>query len=212
MASRLSLYNAALTLCGERVLASLTENREPRRLLDQAWDDNGVKLCLEAGQWRFAMRTVMLDYDPDISPEFGFRRGFVKPTDWCATSGVCSDEYFNSPLLQYNDEAGRWYADIDIIYVRYVSNDAAYGGDLSLWTTRFFDYAAAHFASKIALKLTSDKEKMGGLLKMAEKRLSEARNHDAMAEPTRFPPPGNWSQSRSGRGNRNRQSRGQLIG
>lgn len=212
MATRLSLYNAALTLCGERVLASLTENREPRRLLDQVWDDSGVDLCLESGQWRFAMRTVMLDYDPDINPEFGFRRGFVKPTDWKVTSALCSDEYFNSPLLQYNDEAGRWYADIDIIYVRYVSNDAAYGADLSLWTIRFFDYVAAHFASKIVLKLTSDKEKMAGMIKLAEKRMSEAKNHDAMSEPTRFPPPGNWSLSRSGGRNRDRRSRGQLIG
>src|SRR3990172_7607076 len=164
MADRLSLYNAALTFCGERVLASLTESREPRRLLDQVWDDGGVNLCLEAGQWRFAMRAVSLDYDPDITPAFGLIRAFAKPTDWRATSAVCSDEYMNTPLLQYVDEAGYWYADLDTIYVRYVSSDAAFGNNFSLWPTRFFDFAACHFATKIVLKLTSSQEKMAGLI------------------------------------------------
>ena len=31
---QLSLYNNALTVLGERKIASLTENREPRRVLD----------------------------------------------------------------------------------------------------------------------------------------------------------------------------------
>jgi len=38
--SRLKLYNDALTACGESHLASLTEDREPRRLLDHVWDEN----------------------------------------------------------------------------------------------------------------------------------------------------------------------------
>ena len=38
MITRLQLYNSALLLLGERNLASLSENREPRRLLDHVWD------------------------------------------------------------------------------------------------------------------------------------------------------------------------------
>jgi hypothetical protein len=37
-ASKLKLYNDALGILGERRLASLTENREPRRVLDEVWD------------------------------------------------------------------------------------------------------------------------------------------------------------------------------
>lgn len=210
--TRLRLYNDALIMCGERTLASLTENREPRHLLDHVWDNDGVHACLESGQWKFAMRTVMLDYDSAVSPSFGYRRGFSKPTDWCLTSALCSDEYFNSPLLQYSDEAGYWYADLDLIYVKFVSDDAAFGGDLSTWTTKFTDFAAAHFASKIIWKLTSDDEKRDKVMKLRGALLSIAKNHDAMADPVKFPAPGNWTSSRRGHGRRDRGSRTNLIG
>ena len=80
MTTQLDLYNGALLQVGERFLASLTEQREPRRLLDQVWAANGVKTCLEEGQWPFAMRTVQVDYDPSITPTFGYARVFQKPT------------------------------------------------------------------------------------------------------------------------------------
>ena len=86
--SRLKLYNDALTVCDESHLASLTEDRKSRRLLDHVWDNDGVKNCLEAAQWKFGTRTVRLDYDPAYDPEFGYRRAFEKSTDWCLTVAV----------------------------------------------------------------------------------------------------------------------------
>jgi hypothetical protein len=211
--SRLKLYNDALIICGEGTLDSLNENREPRYLLDHVWDNDGVKYCLEAGQWRFAMRTIRLDYTTSIQPdEFGYRRAFVKPTDWCTTAALCSDEYFNSPLLQYTDEAGYWYADLDELYVRYVSNDSSYGGDLSLWPAHFTDFVAAHFASKIILKLTSDEKKRDGVVSWERRKRREAKSRDAMTDPTRFAPQGSWTASRMGGAKRDRGSRSNLTG
>ncbi len=210
--TRLKLYNDALTICGERILASLTENREPRRLLDHVWDNDGVKACLEQGQWRFAIRTTMRDYDPSITPEFGYQYAFQKPDDWVSTVGVCSDGFFRSPLNAYEDEEEFWYADLQTIYVRYVSNDSNYGGDLSKWTVAFADFAAAHFASKIIFKLTSDEKKRNSVIQWEERQLKRAKNHNAMGGPTQFPPAGSWSQSRSRRSSRERGNRGSLIG
>jgi hypothetical protein len=217
LTTRLELYNAALLICGERFLSSLSEDREPRHLLDHVWDNDGVKHCLEAGQWRFAMRAIRLDYDTAIEPEFGYRRAFSKPTDWCATAGVCSDEYFNVPLTQYIEETGYWFADLDELYVRYVSNDSSFGGDLSLWPSRFADFVATFFASKIILKLTSDEKKRdailhprSGLLARARK---EAKSLDAMSGPTVFPATGSWVASRgAGGARRDRGSRSDLTG
>lgn len=217
MTTRIEIYNSALLICGERFLSSLNEDREPRHLLDHVWDNDGVKHCLESGQWRFAMRAVRLDYDTAIEPEFGYRRAFQKPTDWCATSAVCSDEYFNVPLTQYIEETGYWFADLDELYVRYVSNDSAFGGDLSIWPAKFADFVATYFASKIILKLTSDEKKRdailhprNGLLVRARK---EAKSHDAMAGPVTFPAPGSWVTSRrAGWGRRDRGSRSNLTG
>lgn len=214
-ATRLSVYNEALSICGERSLSltsGLTEVREGRYLLDDVWNNNGVRFCLEQAQWKFAMRSQMLDYDTSITPGFGYRRAFQKGTDWCLTSAVCSDEYFRTPLLEYNDEAGYLYSNIDQIYVRFVSDDSSYGGDMSLWTTTFATYVASHFASRVIMTLSSDKERQKQVIGLSEKALKEAKSLDAMADPEKMIPHGSWASSRIRGIRRDRGSRSNLIG
>lgn len=207
--TKLQLYNDALLYCGETALASLSEDREARYLLDQVYDTGGIEDCLEEAPWIFALRTVKGDYDPTITPSFGYRRVFAKPTDWVATAELCEDEYFNSPLLRYSDEGGYFHSDLDIIYIRYVSNDTSYGLDLDAWPPSFNCFVAAHFASKIILKTTSDEKKQKTIYAIRENELKGAKNKNAMASPTKFSPPGKWQMSRNGtrrrrdRGNRN---------
>ena len=212
--SKLKLYNAALTICGEKHLADLTEERKPRRLLDNAWDNGAVDACLEMAQWHFAIKTVRLDYDTDVVPQFGFTRAFEKGSDWIVTAGVCSDEYFYAPLTQYEDQAGFWYANLDEIYIRYVSNDANYGGDYALWPATFVDFVAAHLATMIILDLTADEKKQDKVEKWENKKLRIAKSRNGMVGPTRFPPPGSFVTSRSNKSGRTRDrgNRGSLIG
>lgn len=222
---RLKIYNGALRLIGERSLASLDEDREPRRLLDEVWNDGGARYCLERGQWKFAMRAARLDYSTDVTPEWGYRWAFEKPTDWVDTSAVCSDEYFRVPLTQYSDEVGFWCCDLDQIWVKYVSDDEDFGGNLANWPYSFTDYVKAYFAGEVAMKLAaSDKtiiflngnptKNESGII---ARRLVTAKNRDAMAGPTTFPAQGSWSASRQGRMNGRRSwndggNRGSLIG
>lgn len=223
MTTRLLIYNDALMLCGEAMLATLTENREPRRLLDQVWSSDGVRACLEKGQWHFAMRTVQVDPDAAIAPTFGYRLAFTKPTDWLQTSAVCSDEYFKVPLLNYADEPGNWYADVQPIYVKYVSDNAAFGGDLAKWPASFSKYVAAYFASEIINKLAGSRpeqiKRLFGPPGAPEKgelhmRLHAAKNAAAIGQPTQFPAQGNWTLARNGwrSGFRDGGNRGRLIG
>lgn len=211
MTSRLSLYNDALLLCGERMLSNLTEEREPRRLLDQVWNSGGVNGCLEEGQWHFAMRTAQIDYDPDIEPDFGYQHAFTKPTDWVLTSALCEDEFFNEPLLQYSDEAGYWYSELDTIYVRYVSDDDTYGLNLNSWPSSFSDFVAADFASRIILKLSSDTAKHNMLIALREQSKKNAKNRAAMADPSKIPVQGNWSKARMRGGRRYRDDQGNPV-
>lgn len=197
MADQLSIYNGALLIVGERFLASLTEEREPRRLLDFVWSDNGVKECLEAGQWNFAMRSSQIDYDPAVEPDFGYNRAFSKPDDWVLTSSVCADEFFRSPLTRYVDEAGYWYSDMDTIFVRYVSNSVSYGMNMGLWPESFTRYVQSHFASRICLKTSGSDADHQRVMKHKERALLEARNRSAMTGPTTFSARGNWSLSRN---------------
>jgi len=217
---KLSVFNDALLLLGERTLSGLTEEREPRRLLDQVWDNGAVNSCLERGQWYFAMRTVRIDFDPAVSPDFGYQYAFDKGSDWIITSAVCSDEYFRWPITRYTDENGYWYADEQEIYVKYVSNDVAYGNDLSIWPISFKDYVSAYLASKIVMKISGGDDKMlvyltgndgdGGYLK---KSLDFAKSKAAMALPTTFPARGSWSNARHrGRRQDGGNRSGPLIG
>ena len=205
------------------MLASLTETGESRRLLDQVWDEQGVRACLEHGQWIFAMRTQKIEYDPSTEPPFGYTRAFNKPTDWVATSALTSDEFFRVPVLRYSDEIGYWFADIDTIYVRFVSDDEDYGGNLALWRPAFTEYVKAYFASKIVMKLTGDKGRWAAILGrdltgmkdgILVGALKVAKNKDAMAVAPGFAPTGNWVNSRSGRTTRGDggNTTGSLIG
>jgi hypothetical protein len=196
MTTKLTIFNGALTIVGERLLGSLTENREPRRLLDQVWDSNGVKTCLEMGQWGFAMRTKAIDYDSGIEPAFGFSRVFDKPDDWVLTSALCQDEFFRAPLLNYFDEAGYWYSDLDTIYVRYVSDDTGYGLDFNKWPESFREFVEAHFASKIVQRITGSDASKKEVDKVRADKLKTAKSRAAMADATTFPARGSWGLSR----------------
>lgn len=212
--TRLSIYNDALLLCGERALSALTENVEPRYLLDQVWNQDGVKFCLEKSFWKFAMRTVRIDYDTAITPDFGYARAFTKPSDWCLTAALCADEYFRVPITRYEDEADNWYADEDEIYVRYVSTDDNYGMSYARWPRIFTEYVAAHFATKIMLKVTNDDDRLNRTIKIGQQLLRDAKNNNLLAEPVRFAAQGGWTKARTrwGSNNNDRGNNGSLIG
>lgn len=212
MTTQLQLYNDALTDIGERQLSTITDSRESRRLLDLVWDGGAVNYCLEMGLWNFAMRTVMLEYSPSVEPPFGYQRAFDKPTDYIRTAALCSDERFRVPLLQYSDEADYWFADLDVIYVRYVSNDDAYGLNLNKWPQTFTKYVSAFLAAEVAPKLTQDQARVLKAEKNAHDRLMRARSNDAMNEATAIPPPSRWTSARMGRSRGDRGNNGSLIG
>lgn len=223
MTDRLRLYNGALLLAGDRQLSSLSENREPRHLLDLVWNDGGVAYCLEQAQWHFAMRAARFDYNPSVQPDFGFQRAFDKPTDWVNTSGVFQDEYMTTPLTQYADEISYWFAERDEIFVKYVSNDTTYGMDLSRWPATFVDYVKAYFASRIVHKLPGGADRIQFLMGppghpnrgWLHQTLLIAKNKAAMALPATFPTRGTWAAARFRGSNRTRWDGGnlsQLIG
>lgn len=214
MATKLSLYNGALAVLGERKV-TLAENREPRHKLDDIWDRRFIDRVLRAGQWNFAMRAIEMIPDPSFTTSFGYQFAYQKPTDHVRTAGICQDEYFNIPLTHYTVEAGVWYADIEPLYVRYVSNGNDYGGNLADWPSDFENFAEHYLAFHVAKRLTGyDRIGIDDLKEDLKGALKAAKNTDAMEQPARFQPMGSWARSRRGlRGNaHDRGKTGQLIG
>lgn len=212
MASKLSLYNGALREVGSRKLASLSENRESRRVLDSIWDADAVATCLSAGLWNFATNSIEITHSPSVDPPFSYQYAFDKPENFIRTVAVCEDEYFKVPLLHYMDEGDYWYADLETIYVRYVDSGTSYGLDYGKWPPNFTRYVETWLAARACMSLTQNQSKRDALERDAEIWLTKAKSTDAMDEPTKFMPPGTWSRARHGRSNRDRGSRSRLIG
>jgi hypothetical protein len=206
MVGKLSLYNGALRVLGERALASLTESRESRRALDEAYDST-LAFCLEQGQWNFAIRSIEAIPTPNIAPAFGYANAFTKPEDWVRTVGLTTDDLFRVPLLEYTDERGYWYADQDVIYVRYVSNSIDYGMDLSRWPASFQRYVELSLANDVCERLTQNASKKESLERDLRRAAVNARNKDAMNEASIRPPPGSWITARWAGGNGRRYDR-----
>lgn len=212
MPSKLTIYNGALNIIGERKLSSLTEDREARYKLDDIWDNDLIDRVLQMGQWNFAGRSIELQASPSVTPSFGYQYGFDKPTDHIRTMGIANDEYFKIPLTEYSDESQWWFADVETIYVQYVSNDTQYGGDLSLWPFNFTEMVEHYMAYKVAPRLTGMDMDSDALLAKWKLTSREAKAVDAMESPTQFLPRGSWSNSRRGWRSGERGKRSTLIG
>ena len=198
MASKLAVYNDALRILGERRLTSLTEARDHRYHLD---DEYAVALdyCLEQGFWNFAMRSVSMTASASITVAFGYQHAFEKPTDWLRTYQMSNNENFAPLLNDFKDEGGVWYADATPLYLRYVSNDTSYGGNLALWSPSFAYYVAARLALKCCPTICSGSaEKLETARNTETLARRDARSKDAMNEPPVRAPSGSWARARQG--------------
>lgn len=212
--TQLQLYNEALVEhLGERELASLTEDREPRRVLDRIWASGAfASRVLEQGQWNFATRVSKLEYNPAITPTFGYRYAFDKPTDLVRLTGLTTDECMRSPVLHYTEETQYWFSDLTEMYIGYVSNDASFGGDLAQWPESFVRFAAAELAFAAAKRISNSKADKDDIKAEKQRLLNVAKNLDAMNGPTRFMPQGLWVSSRGSTVTRDRGSKTSLYG
>lgn len=194
MTTKLLLYNDALLVLGQERLASLAEASAARYALDGTYDQT-VRYCLEQGFWNFAMRAVQADSSASVTPTFGFQYAFTKPSDFIRLYGMSSEETMQEPLLRFVDEPNFWYADVDPLFAKYVSDDVAYGLDLSIWPETFADYVAKRMATKTCKRITGSAPDEA-MKKDERKAMLDARSKDAMNEPPGFPPPGSWVRSR----------------
>ena len=214
--SRLDIYNIAADFLGETELATLTEDRELRRKLDQIWTHgNGlIYYVLEKGYWSFAKRTVELEPSSNITISFGFSFAYQIPIDYVQLFMLSADDRFLDSLKRYEKETDYFHCDVNPLYMTYISDDAEYGADLSRWPTSVANWAGAYMATKAAPKITS----IGGaekkeIIRQERALLTEARSEHAMDEPPRYPQLSSWASARTGRnGHWDRGNRNRLIG
>src|SRR3954463_2610542 len=162
MATQLGLYNGALLEMGAAPLSTLSDQTKARYTLDTVYSDV-IADCLEEGSWNFALRAVELAADDAVSPAFGWSKVFAKPDDWVRTTMLSGSEDFSPPLLEYGEENGIWRANVDPIYVQYVSDGLYYGLDLAQWPRSFARLVEVALAERIVSAITQnggDKERL----------------------------------------------------
>lgn len=207
MTDKLTVYNQILLGLGKRELSSLREHRNERARIDTLWT-SGVRYCLSKGQWTFATRTVEATADEDV-PAIGYAKAFRKPPDWVRTTAVSTDERFSMPFNEYADEQDLWFADIDPLYLRYVSDDESFGLNLALWTSSFERYVVRHFIQELYVPFmlldgqTASPAALAALAAATRDKLREAESENAMNKPASFPPAGSWVRARFGGRSRN---------
>ena len=195
MADKLILYNTALMYLEEESLSSLTEVRDARFKLDLAWA-SARKQCLEKAFWKFALRTVQLDYSPSVTPSFGLRYAFRKPDDWIRTYQMSLDEYLKIPFNGFTEDNGYWFADTTPMYCKYVSSDAEYGYNMGRWPESFTEYVARHLVVRVAPSINGSSAGLADFVALEKKAFNHAAGVDAMNGPAGFIPFGSWVRSR----------------
>lgn len=198
MVTKLQVYNAALRQCGIGRLNRLEEDRDDRRELDAVYD-HCIDLMLEKASWNFALRTVLMEADTDIEPDFGYSYAYTLPDDYKGLAGIGPDERMRSELRDYQIQNEVLYADWDSLYFRYVSNGPEYGLNLGIWPAHFTQATAVLIARESGLPMTKDRGDNGDLYTKFEKALREAKTYDAIDDPVKVRPPGRLAASRSGR-------------
>lgn len=202
MADRLEIYRGALRLLGDaHGLSSLTEEGAARRALDAAWQP-AVDYLLTKGLWNFAVRSVELENDEDVEPLFGFQYAFSKPEDWLRTLSIGYEPTFFEGYENYEDEVDHWYANINPLYVRYISNDEEYGWNIAKWRQPFAKALEAYLAYECGLPISADRGNRSDMFTLFERLLKEAKTLDAVDERVQRTPPGRLTRSRTTRRSR----------
>lgn len=201
MVAKLTLYNNALVAAHEEMLGALTDETKGRRLCDQFYDQVLFTL-LESGNWKFAMRTAKLEPDSAITPEFGHVHVYTKTTDWRRTYRLSADERFHDPLRDYTDDGGTISTDANPLFVKFVSSDSSYGGDLGRWPQLFTNAFSLALGAAVAPGLTASRDIQDALLADADTALTDARSKDAFQGPPAELPTGRWVRARGTGGQR----------
>lgn len=194
-ASQLSLYNGALEILGVPRLSSVSSTDKSRYEIDAVYSEE-LAAALRDGDWNFAMRST--EEDSDGTPTVHhFTYYHSKPSDWVRTVMLSASDSFQQPLLEYEDEAGKWYSNVDPLYAKYVSNDSSYGGDITLFPQDYQDYIHHRIAKRVCIALTGSRTMLNDVKDDLRKARSKALAIDARDGPPRPKGrPGSWVESR----------------
>ena len=199
--SKLEIYQRAILHCGQTPVTTLVENTEARRLCDLHYEPL-LRGLMEAGFWTHAMRTVKLSANTGVPPVAGFAHAHDLPADFVRKYVVSASDTLEPPLDGFGNghayliEAGYLWSGATPLYLRYTSNDPAYGLDLARWPERLAEAAATELAWRIAPKLTGSGDLRYRLMALKQMALGRANTFEALQQPPQRTRAGHWVTTR----------------
>lgn len=207
MTTELALKNLALgTFVGTERLTTLTDNVPQRYALDAVYA-GVLQLMLKRGIWLFALKTDQLTKEV-TAPEFHRQHAYAKPDDFVRLARIGLDARMDVELMNYRQDGDFFYADQDPIFMQYVSNDDAFGGDLERYPEAYTQAVAAELAYQSLLPISKDRGDRADLYKIKAQALDLSRRQDAVDEPVKTLPTGRFVRARIGYGSMNGTTRG----
>jgi hypothetical protein len=162
--TKLSLYNGALQLLGERRLLTDTDDVSTRYDLDALYDTNAVDYCLEIVKPRYAS---IFDERPGGAPGTNteFLHTVSLPADFIAlfteidgTPGLYQDGRGEVPITRFIREEFHLHCDFDNVWLRYIK--AHTDPQLAEMPSSFALVVSAYLARELAWKYDPDAEEM----------------------------------------------------
>lgn len=187
-----AIYDDALQMLGLQRLVSNSDDSFRKTQLDITRNSRVIQAVLEDQAWQFGKTTKKLFYNPAITPEFGPRFAFDKPTDLHRLNGIWADDERRNPIKEYQDEEGYYYTHYSEIFVEYISTD--YLVDPTQWPSYFTRYLAARMAVDAGASIP-DANVQNAKDQLAD-RESAGKSVDAIQNPPTIFSQGNWSRSR----------------
>lgn len=189
----LAIYNDALLMLGEDHLVNVDDDSQRRSILDICVNAGVVEAVLEDIGWHWATTSMRITSDTEIETEWGYQYAHHLPTDLHRFDGVWYDEYMQTPIKHYTDEAGVLMCNVDEIFIKYVSSEWLKFPEK--WKPSFKRYIAAKIAYDTMNRFpTADKN---AVIQAHDQRKRDVRAIDAQQSPPRLLTRGNWSRTRS---------------
>ena len=193
MATALSVKQEALRLLGELRLASSTEAREARFLLDAAYTEGAIDAVQSELWWNFCMKSEAVTATALAGRSIGYTYGFTLPTTALRTHSVGlrrnSGKFYP---IDYRIEADRIVSvEYETVVHRYIerkSNEAN-------WPEYFAKVLAAFLAFDVAQSLTDDPGLRAQAFQIYTTRKQEAAVQYSEAPPIPFYEDRAWSRT-----------------
>jgi len=186
------IYNKAFFILGLDEIVSNDDDSPRRTKADVSVGMGIVNATLEDIGWAFAMTGQEITYDPSLEPGWGHNRVYAHPSDMHRLGGVFQDEFFTTPLKDYEDDNGYWFCGLDTIYVKYVKT--SFMTAPSSWPQYFANLVAANIAIEIGPSLSGN---VDNAVARQDQFKREARSTDAMTGSPQHIREGRWVRSRS---------------